>query len=141
MSTAPRRPLLVDSSLETAFAIKYWIYAAFGFLGATFSTPSIEAVAGDTVARIISTVVFVSAGIAAVSVKRSFAHPRWMKVELYSTIALVSFVGMYCVSATILALGGDERRVSLSMIAAALVVLPIWRILQLVKGLRKENSG
>ena len=136
----PRKPLLIDSSIETAFMIKYWIYALFGILGVIVGTPTLAEFGGIGVARVISGVIAAASITAAIAVPRAFGSSFWTKVELYATITVVSFVGMYAVFAAILALGGDDRRVSLAMIASALVVFPLWRISQIIKDLRRGDK-
>lgn len=131
------QPILLDGTLHTAFMIKYIIYAVFGFLGMLSGTPTVAALAGVDVARTVAGIIFVSSVAAALSVKLSINSVRWKKVELYSTISVVSFVSVYFVSAVTLAVMGDAARVSSSMLALGLVVLPIWRIVQIIKELRR----
>jgi hypothetical protein len=133
----PRKPILVDSSLHTAFAIKYAIYAAFGLLGTVYGPPSIALVAGATVAHTVSLIIFVCSIVAMAATLRSHIKPIWKKVELYSTIGVVSFVSVYFVSAATLAVLGDSSRANLAIIAIALIVLPTWRILQIIKESRR----
>jgi hypothetical protein len=133
---AKRLPVLVDTSMHTAFAIKYAIYAMFGFLAATFGSETLEVVAGDATARVIGAFICLFSTVAAVAVAHSATSVDWEKVELYATIAVVSFVSVYCTFATWLVLLGDNSRVALAMIAAALVVFPSWRIIQIIKRLR-----
>jgi glucan phosphoethanolaminetransferase (alkaline phosphatase superfamily) len=132
-----RVPVLVDSRLNTAFMIKYIIYAVFGLLGAISGTPTVEAVAGLTVARTVAAFICVGAIVAAVAVKYSIKSRVWKRIELYATWVVISFVSVYFISAVILAFQGDRGRVSAGMLALGLIVLPIWRIGWLIKELRE----
>lgn len=135
-----RKPLLVDSSIHTAFAIKYAIYGLFGLLGAISGSPTLERVAGESIARIIATVIFIASVFAATACISSVKDPEgWERVELYSTISVVSFVSMYCISAVFLVMQGDVSRASLAMIAAAMLVFPMWRIVMIVRKIRRDD--
>lgn len=136
-----RKPILVDSSIHTAFGIKYTIYALFGLLGATAGSSTLERVAGDNLAALIATIIFLFSTVAAVASFRSVNHgERWEKVELYSTIGVASFISVYCTSAVVLLMQGDDSRMSLALIAAALLVFPVWRVIQIIKKLRKNDT-
>ncbi len=131
-----RVPVVVDSRLNTAFMIKYIVYAVFGFLGAITGTPTVAQVAGMPVARTVAAFICVGSVLAAVAVKKSIVSRTWKRVELFATWIVVSFVSVYFVSATILAIQGDNQRVSSGMLALGLIVLPLWRIGWLIKELR-----
>lgn len=131
-------PVLVDSSIHTAFTIKYVIYALFGALAALFGSETLEAVAGEPVARVIGSLICGLSIAAAIASHFSLNDPVWEKVELYATIATVSFIGTYCAFATwLVVVMGDDSRIPLAMIAAALIVFPMWRVIQIIKKLRR----
>lgn len=126
-------PILVDNSMNRAFAIKYAIYALFGFAGVLTSIPSITDVAGETVATIVAAVVMTSALICACAAWRTERGRFWQKLEIYSTISLISFVLVYNVCLVWLAVTGDMGRVGVAVISTALLVFPVWRCRYLAK--------
>jgi uncharacterized membrane protein YidH (DUF202 family) len=126
-------PVLVDNGLNRAFGIKYFVYALFGFTGIFTHIPSLEALTGAAVAQIVAICVFVSslaAGVAAWNFQRGI---RWMKAEVYSTYFMISFVLIYNAALVILTLNGDTDRLNLAVLATALLVMPIWRVRDLIK--------
>lgn len=133
MMKIPRKPILVDESMNIAFAVKYAIYALFGFAGIFFAVPSIAEVAGGPAARVISALVFLLSTVACVSTYRSLNSSRWERVEFYSTIGLISFVAVYDAAAIWLTILGSTGRLNLAIIASALLVFPGWRVYYIYK--------
>lgn len=132
-----RPPILVDTSLHVAFAIKYAIYAMFGLLAAVFGAPTLERVAGSGVTQVIGAVILIASVASGFSTLRSPGSVIWEKVELYSTITVVSFVSVYCTFAGYLAaVHESDDYLSRAVLAAALLVFPLWRIIQIIKGFR-----
>lgn len=121
-------PILVDNSLNIAFAIKYFIYFMFGVSGFVVSVPSITEFAGEVVATLTTAIVGVAALISSVCAYLSHKSLKYQKVEFYSTIVLISFVLVYDGSIIALAFAGDDGRINLAIIATALLVMPIWRL-------------
>jgi hypothetical protein len=126
-------PVLVDNGINRAFAVKYLIYAVFGFTGIFTHIPSVVEVSGVLVAQAVAICVFLSAGIASLSAWNFHRGLRWMKAEIYSTYFLVSFVFIYNVALVYLTLNGDETRLNLAVLATALLVMPIWRVRDLIR--------
>lgn len=126
-------PILVDNGLNRAFAIKYAIYSAFGLTGIFTQLPSVEQVTGLLVATIVAACVFLSGLVASVSAWNFHRGLRWWKAELYSTYFLISFVLIYNIALIYLTATGSESRLNLAVVATALLVMPIWRIRDLIK--------
>lgn len=126
-------PILVDNGLNRAFAIKYAIYALFGFTGIFTHIPSVEAVVGTAVATTVAACVFLSSTAASIAAWNFRRGLRWWKAELYSTYFLISFVLIYNVALIYLTAVGSESRLNLAVVATALLVMPIWRIRDLIK--------
>lgn len=127
------KPLLVDNSLNRAFAIKYGIYAVFGFSGMVSHVPSIALVAGQLVATIVGGIIGVAGVWAAASAWNFMKSPRWQRSEVYATVTLVAFVSVYVATLLYLAAIGEGSRLNLAIIATALLVMPIWRIRYIIK--------
>jgi hypothetical protein len=132
-------PVLVDNSLNRAFAIKYIVYALFGFTGIFTQIPSVAEVAGGTVAQIVAGCVFLSSAIASVGAWGYQRGLRWMKAEIYATYFMISFVMIYNIALVYLTLNGSTDRLNLAVLATALLVMPIWRVRDLIKRGRREN--
>lgn len=126
-------PILVDNGINRAFAIKYLIYALFGLTGIFTHIPSVVEVAGVLVAQAVAVCVFLSAASASVAAWNFHRGLRWLKAEIYSTYFLISFVFIYNIALVYLTLSGDESRLNLAVIATALLVMPIWRVRDLIK--------
>lgn len=126
-------PILVDNSMNRAFAIKYAIFGLFGLAGTLTSIPSITDIAGETVATIVAAVVMVSAFTCSVAAWRTEQGRFWQKLEIYSIIAFISFALVYNVCLVWLALNGDAGRVGVAVISTALLVMPFWRCRYLTK--------
>lgn len=133
MSRTKPIPVLVDNGLNRAFSIKYAIYSLFGLTGIFTHIPSLAEVSGDLAAQIVAVCVFLSAGCAAVFAWNNHRGLRWLKAELYSTIFLVSFVAVYNTALVYLSITGDVQRTNLAVVATALLVMPIWRIRDLIR--------
>lgn len=132
-----KRPVLIDESIHTAFLIKYIIYTLFGLSGAILGVGSIEDLTSDGAARTVALIIAVTSAISALGVHRALVSEFWERVELYSTICMCSFVTVYDATAIVHAFSGNPRMIGLALIATALLVFPIWRILQIVKKNRK----
>lgn len=126
-------PMLVDNGLNRAFAIKYAIYALFGLTGIFTRIPSVSEVSGEAVAQVVAACVFASAAIASVSAWNFQRGLRWWKAELYSTYFMISFILVYNVTLVYLTLSGDAQRMNLAVLALAFLVMPIWRVRDLIK--------
>lgn len=138
MTNKPSRhkPILVDDSLNRAFAIKNTIYLIFGISGIVTHIPSLAIIAGEIPAMILSAIVALSAAGAAVSAWNSMKGEIWVRRELWATIVMVAFVSMYSIALVILAINGVGNRVNLAIISSALLVMPAWRITYLLKKIR-----
>lgn len=130
-------PVLVDNSLNRAIAIKYVIYALFGLAGMLTSIPSITELAGEASAAILSAIVMVTSVAASVAAWNSTKNVQWEKIEIFSTITMVCFLGVYNFALIYLSLMGDVDRINVAVIALGLLVIPIWRIRYLLKKNRK----
>lgn len=130
-------PVLVDNSLNRAIAIKYVIYSLFGLAGVLTTIPSITQLAGEVSAVILAAIVMVTSIAAAVAAWNSARNAQWEKVEIFTTITMVCFIGVYNFALVYLSLGGDLDRVNVAVISSALLVIPIWRIRYLIKKNRK----
>ena len=130
--------MLVDNSLNVAFAIKYFIYAAFGASGVFSVIPSVALVGGVTAARALGLVVFVLGVAVGTSALKSLSSVKWERREFYGTIALIAFIGMYNASLIYLALHGIGDRVGLAIIATALLVFPIWKLRYILRKNRQR---
>lgn len=126
-------PILVDNGLNRAFSIKYFVYAAFGFTGIFTHVPSIEILVGTAVAQVISICVFLSSLAAAIAAWNYQRGIRWMKAEIYSTYFMISFVVIYNIALVVLTFSGDTDRMNLAVLATALLVMPVWRVRDLIK--------
>lgn len=131
--TTRQVPVLVDNSLNRALAIKYAIYAAFGLSGVITHIPSLAIFAGEAAASFLAGVVCVSGILASVASWHSVQQGVWIRRELYATIVLVVFVGIYDLALIVLTILGIGDRVNLAIIAAALLVMPSWRIRWILK--------
>lgn len=136
MTRSPRTkqvPVLVDNSLNRAFALKYAIYALFGVSGVVTHIPSLAIVAGEAAATILAGTVAVSGILASIAAWNSIKMGVWVKRELYATIVLVAFVGVYDIALVILTILGVGDRLNLAIIATALLVMPGWRIRNILR--------
>lgn len=135
MNTARQhqKPMLVDNSLNRAFSVKHLIFAVFGISGIITSIPSISIVAGEFIATIISGIITVAAVVAAYFSWNFLRGPRYQRWELYSTITVVVFVGVYVANLIYLAVIGEGNRINVAVIASALLVFPVWRIKFILK--------
>lgn len=136
MTRSPRTkqvPVLVDNSLNRAFALKYAIYAAFGVSGVITHIPSLSIFAGEAAASILAGIVAVSGALASVAAWNGVKQGVWVKRELYATIILVVFVAVYDAALVILTILGIGDRVNLAIIATALLVMPTWKIRHLLR--------
>lgn len=138
MSRTKPIPVLVDNSLNRAFAIKYAIYALFGLTGIFTKIPSVMEVAGGVVAQIVAACVFLSAAVAALGAWRYQRGLRWMKTEIYATYFMISFVMIYNIALVYLTINGSTDRLNLAVLATALLVMPIWRVRDLIKKGRRN---
>ena len=132
------QPVLTDSSLNMALSVKYIIYATFGISGMLTTIPSVTEVAGAVAAQALGGAIGVLGIMAAVSTLRAVKSAHWERVELYITIALVAFVSMYNVCLIYLTVHGSDTRVGLTIIATALLVMPVWRVISIIRKLRKQ---
>jgi len=133
------RPVLVDTSLNYAFAIKYLFYAGFGIAGTIFSVPVIANVGGSYYEAGWCFAISVLAVISAVQVwknARLYVPIRSMKREIYSTLPMNVLLSFYAIFMTYLSVQGDTGRVSLAVLAYALIVMPTWRVLYLIGRIR-----
>ncbi len=126
-------PILVDNSLNRAFAVKYAVFAAFGLSAIFFGVPSIAELWSHTVANITGFMVFISATTAALAAWNTEKHVRWRKVGIYAGYAFIFSGALYDIALVILAFAGDDRRVSAAIISAALIVMPIWYVRYLIR--------
>lgn len=131
-----RQPVLTDSSLNIALSIKYIIFATFGVSGTLSAIPSVTEVAGVAAAQALGVGIGIFGVLAAIATIRAVKSAGWEKAELYLTIALVSFVSMYNACLIYLTVQGVGDRANLAIIATALLVMPVWRILSIIKKLR-----
>lgn len=139
MNTRKRRqPVLTDSSLNVALSVKYIIFATFGFSGMITAVPSVTELAGVLAAQALGGAIGLLGIFAAVATIRSVKSLNWETVELYVTISLIAFVSMYNVCLVYLTVHGSESRVGLAIIATALLVMPVWRVLSIIKKLRNS---
>lgn len=128
-----RQPVLTDSSLNVALSVKYIIFSLFGWSGMVFAIPSVSEVAGVRVAQVLGAAIGVLGILASIATIRAVKSVHWETVELYATIALVSFVSMYNVCLIYLTVHGSDSRIGLAIIATALLVMPVWRVLSIIK--------
>lgn len=126
-------PVLVDNSLNRAIAIKYVIYALFGLAGVLTTIPSVTELAGEVSAALLASIVMVSSIGAAVAAWNSTKNIKWEKIEIFTTITMVCFIGVYNFALIYLSIAGDVDRINVAVIASALLVIPIWRIRYLFK--------
>jgi hypothetical protein len=126
-------PVLVDQTLNWAFAVKYFIYAIFGLAGAIVSFPGVTALAGSLVATTLGAIIALSATVAGFSTLRAGTSKRAEMWEFYSTVTLVAFILVYISSIVYLATLGDHNRIALAVIASALVVLPCWKLSWIIR--------
>jgi hypothetical protein len=140
MNTRRRRPpVLTDSSLNLALSVKYIVFSAFGFSGMITAIPSVTEVAGALAAQALGAFIGLLGIIAAVATIRSVRSSFWEDIELYSTISLIAFVSMYNACLIYLTVQGIGDRANLAIIATALLVMPVWRVLSILKGKRKAT--
>lgn len=130
------QPILVDTSLNKAFAVKYAVYALFGLSGVVTHIPSLAFIVGEVAATVLAGIVAVSGALASVAAWNSIKLGKWVKRELYATIVLVVFVAVYDIALIYLAVIGEGNRINLAIIAAALLVMPFWRIRYILKSTR-----
>lgn len=121
-------PVLVDETLNWAFAVKYFIYAFFGLAGALSSIPSVAALAGSLVASTLGIIIALSATVAGISTLHATRSKRAEMWEFYSTVTLVAFIMVFISSIVYLAFQGSHQGMSLAVIASALIVLPCWKL-------------
>lgn len=133
------KPMLVDESLNWAFAVKYFIYAFFGVAGAIANIPSVSILAGSAVATTLGVIIGLSAAAAGVSTLRAGRSKVAEMWEFYSTVTMVAFVTVYISALIYLAIQGDHDRVAVAVIASALIILPCWKLSWIIRknGLRK----
>lgn len=140
MNTKRRRqPVLTDSSLNVALSVKYIVYSAFGFSGMLVAIPSIAEVAGPLAAQLLGAIVGLLGILTAVATVRSVKSPKWETAEMYSTIALIAFIGMYNACLIYLTVHGIGDRANLAIIATALLVMPVWRVISILKKKMKDE--
>lgn len=126
-------PMLVDESLNWAFAVKYFIYALFGLAGAISSIPAIALLAGDAVATTVGSIIALAAAVASFSTLRASHNKVAKMLEFYSTVILVVFIMVYIFALSYLAIQGDHDRIAVAVIASGLVVLPCWKLSWIIR--------
>ncbi|AGY47144.1 holin/anti-holin [Clavibacter phage CN1A] len=131
--------MLVDTSLNYAFAIKYLVYAIFGVVGTIFSVPVIANVGGTYYESIWCFSITILAVLSAYRVWKNAklaVSVRDMKKEIWLTLPMNILLSLYGIFMTVLVLNGDLTRLSLAVLAYALVVMPTWRVVFLVGNIR-----
>lgn len=126
-------PILVDNTLNRFLAVKYGVYSCFGISGVIVHVPSLSIVAGDAVAMLLAGIVAVSAALASISAWNSARGGKWDRRELLATIVMVSFVAVYNIALIYLTVIGEGNRINLAILATALLVMPIWRLTDIIK--------
>jgi hypothetical protein len=131
-------PILVDNSLNRAFAIKYAVFAGFGLSAVFFGLPSVSELWGGGLAFITGIMVFLSAAAAGVAAWYTERGIRWQKAGIYCGYGFIFSAGLYAVALMILTFQGDGRRASAAIISLALLVMPIWYIRYLIRRVRNR---
>lgn len=131
------KPLLVDNSINKAFAVKNFIYMLFGISGIVTHIPSVSLIAGEAIATVLAGIIAVSSAVASVCAWNFLKSERWQRWELYSTITMLSFVVVYVGALIYLAAIGEGNRINLAIIATALLVMPLWRARFILRKNRK----
>lgn len=131
-------PILVDNSMNRAFAVKYALFSLFGAAGFLTDIPAITEMSGQAVASVVGFIVFTSAGITSLAAWNSEKFKEWRKFEIYSTYFFLASVGIYSIDMIWLAFSGSHGRIALAFLSLALLVMPVWRLRYLIRRTRSN---
>jgi hypothetical protein len=131
-------PILIDNSLNRAFAVKYALFSLFGLAGFLTDIPAITEMSGQAVASVVGFIVFVGAGLSSFAAWNSEKGIDWKKFEIYSTYFFMASVGIYSADMIWLAITGSEGRIALAFLSLALLVMPVWRLRFLIRRTRSN---
>jgi hypothetical protein len=117
--------------------VKYALFALFGFIGTLTIVPSVVELTSVDYGDVWTAMVGLTGGVC-------LAGLIWRRerLELYSLIALVVGFATYPVSALVLwVLAGDSDRAALAAGLWVFLILPMWRISDLVRTIRRRREG
>lgn len=129
-----RRPLLVDSSMNTALAISYFIFALFGLAGFIVGVPAIESAAGSFVSHTLSAIIALLGFASGIATLHSMLSPHWERWEFYLTASMLVFIMAYIGTLFVVTLHGNgDDRLSQFILSTALLVMPTWKLSFIIK--------
>lgn len=129
----PRR---FQSLYTVVLPLKLALFAGFGIAGTIVRVPTVDLVTSVNYGDVWT----VMLGLTAVLALAGEIYRR-EQLALYSTIALVIGYATYPLGALVLTAGGDLDRAPLAIGLWVLVVTPAWRIIDLVRTIRRRREG
>lgn len=116
--------------------LKLLLFAGFGIAGTLVRIPTVDLVTSITYGDLWTSML----GLTALLALAGSIYRREL-LELYATIALVVGYATYPIGAAVLALAGDSDRAPLAIGLWVLIVTPAWRIVDLVRTIRRRREG
>lgn len=116
--------------------VKLALFASFGIAGSITRVPTVASVTSLTYADVWT----VMLGLTALTALAGEIYRR-EQLALYSTIGLVVGYATYPLGAWVLWAGGDAVRAPLAIGLWVLIVTPVWRIVDLVRTIRRRREG
>lgn len=116
--------------------LKYFIFTLFGLLASANRIPTIDHLTSVDYGDLWTAMVGLTASLC-------LAGLIWRReqLELYSLILLCAGLATYPIGAAVLAIAGDSDRAPLAVGLFVFLVLPIWRIFDLVRTLRLRKES
>lgn len=117
--------------------VKYTLFALFGLIGTLTVVPTIVTLTSVDYGDVWTAMVGLTGGVCLVGLVR-----RLERLELYSLIALIIGFATYPIGALILWLGsGDSDRAALAVGLWVFLILPMWRVSDLIHTIRLRREG
>lgn len=116
--------------------VKYVLFALFGLIGTLTIVPTVADLTSVDYGDVWTAMVGLTGGVCFAGLAR-----RIEGLELYSLIALVVGFSTYPLGAAILWIQGDVTRAPLAAGLWVFLVLPLWRISDLVRTIRRRREG
>lgn len=116
--------------------LKLALFAGFGIAGTIVRVPTVDLVTSVSYGDVWT----VMLGLTAVLALAGSVYRR-EQLELYATIALVVGYATYPLGAAVLSLACDVDRAPLAIGLWVLIVTPAWRIIDLVRTIRRRREG
>lgn len=120
----------------TVIPLKLALFLGFSVAGTLVRVPTVDLVTSVSYGDVWTVMLGVTAALALAG-----AIFRREQLELYATIALVIGYATYPLGALVLTFAGDADRAPLGIGLWVLIVTPAWRIVDLVRTIRRRREG